>query len=412
MARTLGSKNKTKNIGGLYNLKFQKEIQGSPITRDSNRGYIQWGQKNDYPFKLLNLYNQSTTLHSCIQFAVQSVIGDGVDIEAMKLDSNDTVPNYFETWDEFIRKITTDFMIYGSFAIQIIKNRNNKDYSFYHIPYEQVRWGKYDEDGQITEYYLSQDWSSLGKYPYMVMDAFDMREDQTIAQGKPYIYVYRNYSPSMTYYTAPCYVAAIPSIQAEIEMENFDLKHISNGFVPSGMLTLQNVETEKDKQDIIDNINRMFIGSDNANSLMINFRNNSEDEPAVFTPFSNGGESSVNIYADSNNRQINRILSSFMIPSRTLVGLPDEGGSGFNSEAQMLENAYKLYNKLTGNYNRNAIIKTLNYMFKMNGIDTQIILKPLTFLDETVNTNSSDDNVDVTDNIDENNIEEQKTTIE
>lgn len=320
------------------------------------------GQKNNYPYLLLDLYNQSPTLHTCIQFAIQAILGDGVDVEAMKIDSNDCVPNYYETWDEFIRKISLDYMLYGSYAIQIIKNRNNTDYSFYHVPLEQVRWGKYDEDGCITEYYICQDWSATGKYQPIRLDAFEMRDDMNIAQGKPYLYVYRTYTPSQAYYTTPVWNAALKSIQAEIEMQNYDLKHISNGFVPSGMLTLQNVETEKDKQEIVENINKMFIGSDNANSLMINFRQNTDDEPAVFTPFNVGGDSSVDIYSDSANRQIDRIISSFLIPSRSLVGLPDVGGTGFNSEAQMLETAYNLYNKLIGNQHRNCIVKTLNYL--------------------------------------------------
>lgn len=46
----------------------------------------------------------------------------------------------------------------------------------------------------------------------------------------------------------------------------------------------------------------------------------------------------------------------------------------------------------------------------MNGIETKIIMKPLTFLDNNVNGNTS--NVEVSDNINENNVEEQVTTID
>ena len=61
--------------------------------------------------------------------------------------------------------------------------------------------------------------------------------------------------------------------------------------------------------------------------------------------------------------------------------MPDIGNSGFSSEADKLEVSYQLYNKLTGNYNRMAVIRTINQMFKMNGIDTEIIMKPLNFAD-------------------------------
>ena len=61
--------------------------------------------------------------------------------------------------------------------------------------------------------------------------------------------------------------------------------------------------------------------------------------------------------------------------------MPDIGNSGFSSEADKLEVSYQLYNKLTGNYNRMAVVRTINQMFKMNGIDTEIIMKPLNFND-------------------------------
>ena len=64
-----------------------------------------------------------------------------------------------------------------------------------------------------------------------------------------------------------------------------------------------------------------------------------------------------------------------------MIGLPDLNNSGFSSEAAKLETAYQLYNKLTGNSNRMAVIRTLNQMFALNGIETEIIMKPLSFSD-------------------------------
>jgi hypothetical protein len=124
----------------------------------------------------------------------------------------------------------------------------------------------------------------------------------------------------------------------------------------------------------------MFQGSENANSVMITFRSNIEDKGVEYTPFqSNKG--SFNYYADANQRVINRILEAHQIPNASLIGMPDLNNSGFSSEADKLEVSYQLYNKLTGNYNRMAVIRTLNQMLKMNGIETEIVMKPLSFKD-------------------------------
>ena len=413
MSRPVGSKNKpkvTKN-SGVFLTNLEKQIEGSAITRKNALGWVNWGIKNNYPNLLLDLYNQSPTHRSACNFAVQSILGNGVDYDAMKVNGDEVVPNYAQTWDEIIKSLAMDYIIYGSYALQIIMNKDGKTFSFWHMPLDKVRWGEYDEDGQITSYWICNDWTATGQNPPFSIDAFDMRDDFKIEKGKPYLYVYRTYSPTMVYYTQPHYAAGIKAIQAEIEYVNYDLKNIVNGFTPSGVLTLPEVETDEERQAIIANITRMFQGSENANSVMITFRNNIEDKGVEYVPFAKN-QGSFNFYADANQRTINRILEAHQIPNAALVGHPDISNSGFASEADKLELSYQLYNKLTGNYNRMAVIRTLNQMLKMNGIETEIVMKPLNFIDfgDDANVKERTQSTEVEEKeTNENNVEEQVT---
>lgn len=413
MSRPLGSKNKPKlpkNTGGLEVIKFEKQVEGSAISRDSKQGYIKWGAKNDYPQLLLNLYNQSPTHHAAINFGVQSIIQNGLDYNAMQLDGTQTYPNAYYSWDTLIRYIALDYLIYGSYAIQIIKNKDNKTFSFYHIPMEKVRCSPYDEDGQITSYWISSDWSQVSMYPPFQIEAIDMRDENVIEKGKPYIYVLKTYDPTVTYYQSPLYSAGIKAIQSECEYVNYDLKHIINGFSTAGILTLPDVETDEQKRAIINNIQQMFQGSDNTNQIAITFRTNIEDKPVEWTPFADG-KNGADKYDSANNRTISRILSAHQIPSPMLIGQPDMSNAGFSSDADKIEMAYQLYQKLTGNYHREQVIKSLNDMFKLNGIDVEIVQKPLHFnnFDESDNNNSSSETVarDVEQDVDADNIEEK-----
>ena len=410
--RPVGSTTKKNNLSnGVYTMNFEKQIEGSAITRKSALGYVSWGIKNNYPNLLLDLYNQSPTHRSACNFAVQSILGNGVDYDAMKVNGDEVVPNYAQTWDEIIKSLALDYIIYGSYALQIIMNKDGQSFSFWHMPLDKVRWGEYDEDGQITNYWICNDWTATGQNPPFSIDAFDMRDNSKIEKGKPYLYVYRTYSPTMVYYTQPHYAAGIKAIQAEIEYVNYDLKNIVNGFTPSGVLTLPEVETDEERQAIIANITRMFQGSENANSVMITFRNNIEDKGVEYVPFAKN-QGSFNFYADANQRTINRILEAHQIPNAALVGHPDISNSGFASEADKLELSYQLYNKLTGNYNRMAVIRTLNQMLKMNGIETEIVMKPLNFMDfgDDANVKERTQSTEVEEKeTDENNVEEQAT---
>lgn len=100
MSRPIGSKNKPKaptNRNGVFATNFEKQIEGSPITRKNALGWVNWGLKNNYPNILLDLYNMSTTHRACINFGVQSILGNGVDFDAMKLNGDEVVPNYAQT---------------------------------------------------------------------------------------------------------------------------------------------------------------------------------------------------------------------------------------------------------------------------------------------------------------------------
>ena len=90
--------------------------------------------------------------------------------------------------------------------------------------------------------------------------------------------------------------------------------------------------------------------------------------------------------------------------------MPDVGNSGFASEADKLETAYQLYNKLTGTVNRMAVVRGFNQMLRMNGVDVEVVMKPLVFNDfgGDNDTAQKTDSADVNkEDVADNNIEEK-----
>ena len=379
MGRKLGSKNKPKNNGGLEVLKFEKQIENAPIT-NVNLVYdiVQYGSKNDYPFQLISLYNTSVTHKACIDFATNAIVGEGIDWEKMNIDDSEmTTPNYSMSWNEFIKALAFDYCLYSAFAFQIIKNKDDKTYSFFPQPIETVRLEEMDEDGVINNAYLCKDWSAPSKYPPIKMPIFGFQEDEEIPMGVPYLVYHKQYNPVNAYYGLPTYSSAINAIQAESEYQNWDLKNIVNGFAPAGMLTLPSVETDEQRRAIINNLQNMFQGSSNANSMMITFRTNVEEQPAVYTPFITN-TSNVNLYEAANERTINRIMAAHKIPSKALIGYPADN-TGFSNSGEYMESAYALYNVNVANNSRREILDTVNTLFKLNGVEVNIELKPLKY---------------------------------
>ena len=354
-------KKKTYNAQ-VYTL-MEKQIVNTPVTKDSGR-WISYGLRNNYPNKILDLYASSPTLDACISFAVSALIGKG-----LKLDGIDMYPNSRYDWNEMVRRLAMDYFLYGSFAFQVIKNRGGDTYTFYHQPIDTVRCSPRDENGNINSYWLSHDWTATGKYPPVEIKAFNMLEDERIKFGEPYLYVYESYSPMTTYYWVPVWSSAMKAVQAECEYLNYDLSNATNSFIPSGILSLPPSADDAERKAVVEEVKRTFVGTSNSSRLMVVFRADSEDKPVEFEKFDL--DNSTDYFANSNERAISRILASFNIPSRLLIGYPEQN-AGFSSEGALLETAYNVYNLIAGRHYRSTILGAVNHMFAMNGIAIEL----------------------------------------
>ena len=379
MSRPIGSKNKPKNGNGLQVLKFEKQIEGAPITNyNAQYNIINFGKDNQYPYKLINLYNTSVTHRACIDFATNAIVGEGIDWDKMKINSEEMfTPNYHMSWNEFIKAMAFDFSLYSAFAFQVIKNKDNKTYSFFPQPIETIRLEEMDENGVINNAYICSDWSATGKYQPIKIPMFGFQSEKEIPRGEPHLFYHKQYNPVNEYYGLPTYSSAINAIQCEAQYQRWELKNIVNGFVPSGMLTLPEVETDEQRRAIINNIQNMFVGAENTNSLMITFRDSIDNKPVEFTPFT-APTSNVNLYEAANERTINRVMAGHKIPSKALIGYPADD-TGFSNSGEYLESAYALYNVNVASNARREILDTINNIFKLNGVDVNIELKPLRY---------------------------------
>lgn len=358
---------------------FEKQMEGAPINRNSNRGWVNWGNRNDYPIKLSELYFNSIVHKSCVDFGVTAILGDGIDYQSMNMNETEMMPNNLQTWDELIRCLALDYILYGSYAFQIIRNKDGRTFSYYHQPISSVRCSPRDEEGNITSYWLCQDWTATGKYPPIEIPRFGFQEEETINSGKPYLFVYESYTPDLDYYTTPKYVGGIKAIMTELELIRYDLRAVKNNFSANGFLVLPRVESDEERRELLNNIKNSFVGADNANSLVVTFSNGDENDSNVakFVKIDKDSNN-VNLFSESNNRNIDRIVTAHRIPSKALIGMPIDGATlgGGGNEVNV---AWNLYNKTVATEYRNAILTTINKMFALNGVDTQLILKPLDF---------------------------------
>ena len=73
-----------------------------PIEEDSKRGFIKWGENNDYPQYINSLYNDVATLKSIIDGTVDYVVGDEIHIDEGAMSS------YIQQLEEYFNKATLE----------------------------------------------------------------------------------------------------------------------------------------------------------------------------------------------------------------------------------------------------------------------------------------------------------------
>lgn len=376
----------------VINVALEKHPESTPYMRNSGRGWISYGRKNDYPQSLAELYYNSPTHSACVDFLKMSIVGDGIDYERMNINQTDVMPNYTESWDEFIQKIAFDYALYGGYAFKIIKNNDDRTYSFFHQPFDTVRSCEKDDEGNITSFFVSQDWKNTGKYPPVELKRFGFQDDSGLRLGETQLFVFFDYAPyTEGYYPIPSYISGIRSIQTETELTRYDLRSVINNFSASGILTLNQVDDDEEKKALVENIQNLFVGSENANSLIINFKNNDDETPCTFVKIDKDAGNSVDLFDRVNDRITAKIISAHRIPSKGLVGLDLEGAS-LGGDGNTLNVAYNLYNKLTANVKRANVIKTINSALRYNGVDVDLILKPMNFGITQAYDNNNDEN--------------------
>lgn len=396
--RPRGSKSKRPNVELKYNdknksavisVKMERQLEGIPVNRESGRGWVNWGLRNSYPSDLAELYYNSVTHKSCIDFAVTAILGGGVDYDALKENGDKLVPNYQEDWNQVVENSIKDYLIHGCFAWQIVKNNDGRTYSYFHQPMSQVRFGDRNEDGVVESYWICSDWSRTGLHQPIELGSFSFMDEDEIKPGKAYLFVYKDYTPLSDTYPVPHYISALKSIQSEIELQRYDLRSVLNNFSASGILTLNRVDDEDEKEFLIQNITSMFTGSDNANSLIINFKNNDDEEPATFVKIDKDATSTVDLFASTNERVRDKIIAAHKITSKSLIGYDLEGAS-LGGDSNTMRVAYEIYMKLFGNAVRRKIVNAINNALRLNGIDLEINLVPL-FESTNTSTTSSDE---------------------
>lgn len=325
----------------------EKEISG--------KDFIAWGTDNRYPNYLFSLYEDCATLQSIINgtsdFSCGNEITCNVQPFSKVVNKND------ETISDIVQKIVSDYLIFGGFAIQVIRNANGDISELYWIDFNKIR-----SDRKNEVFFYSDEWDkSYGRVKYIKYPKFNIDDSNPTS-----IFYYKGNKTRGTY-PVPLYNAAITSCELEKKINEFHLNEISNNFLTSKIINFNSGIPDDDlKNEIERNINEKFSGAENAGRILISFNNSKENETTVSDIAQDDfGER----YDALHKRSREEIFTAFRA-TPALFGLMTES-TGFNE--QEFAESFKLYNRTAVKPIQKVIVDTFDKIF---GVDGSITIEP------------------------------------
>jgi DNA-binding Lrp family transcriptional regulator len=350
-------------MNDLVILNFQEARQ--PEYREKRgKGYIEFGEKNDYPNYLLQLYNKSAKHNAIVKGKVNYIIGNG-----WKSDEADPIaeqfiaqPNQFESLADLTRKVSIDIEIFGGAYLEVIWSVTGGQLTdVLHIDYTKIR-----SNTDNTQFWYKKDWNER-KDELIPLMAFNTK----VRQGKQILYI-KEYRPGLDTYALPGYMGALNYIESDIEVSRHVLGNAQTGFSASKLITLPNGEPSPDeKRNIERRFTDRFSGSD-GKKFILSFTTDPARKPII----EDLGASDITKEDFTRVDLIiqNNLFAGHQITSPSLFGIAEPGQLG--SRTQMRD-SYEIFKSTYCNDKQQFLESIFNQLAVLKGATSEISIIPV-----------------------------------
>ena len=344
-----------------------EELIPQQIEVEGVKEYIQWGKDNQYPEYLYGLFNDVSSLKTIIEGTADYVCGNDVTCNVKGFDVE--VNTKGDTMRELVRLLARDYLIYGGFAIQIIRNKVGDIRELYYVDFRYLRSSKKNE-----VFWYSEEFSK--KY---------VRSNKTVVYPK-FVKENRDITSSILYvtneksktYPTPRYSGSIKACEIERNIDTYHLSSLENGFGGSYILNFLNgIPTDEMKSEIETNVHEKFCGSSNAGRILINFANGKDNATTLDKlEVQDFGEK----YKAAAERAKNQIFTAFRAIPQLFGDMT--AATGFNS--QEFTESFKVFNRTVCQPIQQTICDSIDKIFNNKN---SIEIAPFSLGDDNKKTN-------------------------
>ena len=335
-----------------------EDLIPQPTEIEGAKKYVLYGTDNRYPDYLWGLFNDVSTLKTVIEGIADYVIGNDVICSVSGFEKE--VNTKGDTMRELIRLLARDYLIYGGYAIQVIRNKVGDIRELYYVDFRYLRSSKKND-----VFYYSEDFTK--KY---------VRSNKTVIYPK-FIKENRNVSSSILYvtneksktYPTPRYSGSIKACEIERQIDTYHLSSLENGFGGSYILNFLNgIPTDEQKEEIEKNVNEKFAGASNAGRILINFANGKDNA----TTLEKLDTEDFGVKYDSLAKRSKEQIFIAFRAQPILFGFMKEN-NGFSQDEYL--QSFAIFNRTVISPIANTITDSIDKIF---GVKNSVVIKPFT----------------------------------
>ena len=342
------------------------------VVEDNRKEWVAYGDDNNYFQFLIDRYNGSATNNAIINGMTELIYGKGLYATdaSRKPDEFAMMKSLFSR--QCMRKVTFDLKAMGQAAFQVIYNKDKtKIVQVEHMPIETLRFEKMNDDGEVTGYYYSKDWTKIRKKGFEPtrIPAFGYGEK---GEGLE-IYCIKPYRSGFYYYSPVDYQGGLPYAELEEEVANYHINNIKNGLSPSMLINFNNgVPTEEERELIERRIIQKFSGSSNSGKFILAFNDNKEMAASIEPVQLSDASEQYQFLADESMR---KLMVAHRVTSPMLMGIKDNTGLGNNADE--LKTASLLFHNTVVRPIQELILDAIDDIMAVNGASLNIYFKTL-----------------------------------
>jgi len=349
------------------------------------QGYIEFGDKNDYPNYLLGLYNKSAKHNAIVRGKVNYISGNGWQAEDGDAQADLFIksPNPYESLADITRKLSIDIEVFGGAYLELIWSKVGGVLAeVCHIDYTKIRSNK-----ENTQFWYKKDWNDRKEEP-TILPAFNTQH----RTGKQILYV-KEYRPGLDTYALPGYMGALNYIESDIEVSKHVLGNAQTGFSASKLITLPNGEPSPDeKRNIERRFTERFSGSD-GKKFILSFAQDAAKKPIVDDL--GASDLTKEDFGRVDEMIQQNIFAGHQITTPSLFGISTPGSLGSRTE---MRDGYEIFKNTYANDKQQFIESVFNQLATLRGATGKITIVPIEpigyeFSEATIAANMTQDEI-------------------